>query len=407
MNPFTHAPGRRLGGGVVRAAACLAAALTVAPGPARAEVSDEDSGVAAIAAPLVAYDSNLLLGFGGFGQIVWSDPTGEEPFRASVGAQIYVTTGGFQDHFIRWDVPRAFGSRFRWDAWVRMLTWSRAPYFGIGASTPRLPDTDVDDTFYLWNSERYFLRTNLRRPIGESPWDAYGTLIVAIQRVGTYPNSLLQQQKPEGLDGGLLSVVGLGGFRDTRTDEIDPFDGSAVDLQLRASGPWVGSDSQWWGAHASWRGWWSPKDGVVLAARAMLDGMFGDPPFYQQSYLGGLRRGSMGGRFFLRGLVEERLRADGVAGLQGELRWRFWRTTVFKTVDLGFQLVPFVDSAQAWTLDGETEPQPWVTAGTGLRINIKQLLILRADAGLAWERYTVAPEQRPQLQVYILAEHPF
>lgn len=355
----------------------------------------------------MAYDSNLLLGFGGFGQVVWSDPTGREPYRASVGAQAYASTGGYQDHFLRWDLPAAFGTRLRWDAWLRMLTWSRAPYFGIGASTPRLPPEDVEDGYYLWESDRYFLRTNLRRPIAETPWDAYGTLIVAIQRVGLYPRSLLAEERPEGVEGGLLSVLGLGGFRDTRTDEIDPFDGSAVDLQLRASGSWIGSSSDWWGAHASWRGWWSPRDGVVLAARAMADGMFGAPPFYQRSYLGGLRRGSMGGRFFLRGLVEERLRTDGVAGLQGELRWRFWRTTVLKTVDLGFQLVPFVDAAQAWTLDGQTVFQPWVTTGAGLRINIKELLILRADSGLAWERYSVGPEQRPQVQIYILAEHPF
>jgi hypothetical protein len=377
------------------------------PTTARAEVSDEDSGVAAIAAPLVAYDSNLLLGVGAFGQVVWEDPTGQDPFRASVGAQIYFTTGGFQDHSIRWDLPSAFGSKLRWDARLRMLTWSRAPYFGIGAGTTRLPAEQVGDTFYLWNSERYSLRTNLRRPVADTPWDAYGTLIVAIQEVGVYPTSLLREEQPEGIEGGILNVLGVGGFRDTRTNEIDPYDGSVVDLQLRASGPWLGSSSQWWGAHASWRGWWSPKDGLVFASRAMVDGMFGDPPFYQQAYMGGLQRGSFGGRFFLRGLVEERLRVDGVAGVQGELRWRFARATVLKTVDLGFQLVPFVDTAQAWTLDGETELDPWLTTGAGLRINIKELLILRADGGVAWERYAVGDPERPQFQIYILAEHPF
>jgi len=374
--------------------------------PADAE-DDEDSGVAAVVAPLLGYDSNLKLGVGAFAQVVWADETEAEPFRALLGAQTYFTTGGMQDHVVYWDLPGLLGTRLRWDARVRYLSWSRAPYFGIGAATARLPAADVSDDYYLWSSERWFLRTNVRRQLGETPWDAYASYVLNLQGVEVYPGSLLEADLPPGVDGEPLSLIGLGGFRDTRTNEIDPSDGSVLDLQVRGSSPLIGAASEWWGVHASARRWWSPHDRIVFAGRALVDSMFGSPPFFQQSSMGGLQRGSYGGRFFLRGLPEERLRVDGIAGLQGEVRWRYAQFTVMRTIDVGLQLVPFVDTAQAWMMEDAVTLDPWITTGAGMRMNIKELLVVRADGGLAWERYATGAPRRPQTQIYILADHPF
>ena len=97
----------------------------------------------------------------------------------------------------------------------------------------------------------------------------------------------------------------------------------------------------------------------------------------------------VGGRYLLRGLPEERLRADAVAGSQLELRFRFANLTLFRKVGLGLALVPFVDAAQVATWENEVSPfDPHVTGGGGLRININDLLILRADVGVGVERET-------------------
>lgn len=389
------------------AALLLAAAAAWADDtPPEDPVDDKDW--AAIGAPLISYDTNLLFGMGLFANVVVADETGEEPFAASISGQAFFTTGGFQDHFLRWDLPGFQGTRLRWDGRLRYLAWSRAPYFGLGNDTPRLDEEDVSDTYYLWASERLLGRTNLRIPLAESPWDVYTTLIVSGQTVGTYPTSLLAEARPEGAEGGTMVAAGAGLFRDTRTNEIDPFDGSAIDVQLRASHPWILSDWAWWGAHLSWRGWWQPIPRVVLASRLMVDSTFGDEPFFNQAYIGGLTRGTLGGRFFLRGLSEERLRGNGVAAAQGELRWTFARFTLFKSLDQRWMLVPFFDLAQIWSWEADEPPlDPHLTGGAGVRVNFKELLILRVDGGYAIERYLEDPTRRGQLQIYLLGEHPF
>ncbi len=387
--------------------AVLARAATAAPASDPGAAGDK--GWAAIGAPLVSYDTNLLLGLGVFASVVIADDTGEQPFKASFAAQGFYTTGGFQDHYLRWDLPAVGGSRFRWDARLRYRAWSRAPYFGLGNDTPRQDEADVNATWYLWDSETLAGRTNLRHPLGPSPWEVYGTLVVQRQGVGLNPTSLLSGERPEGVDGGTMVTAGLGLFRDTRSNEIDPFDGTALDLQLRGSHPWLRSDWSWWGAHASWRGWWEALPRVVLASRLLVDSTFGGEPFFNQAYIGGLGRGTLGGRYFLRGLSEERLRGDGVAAVQGELRWSFVQFTAFRTLHQRWMLVPFFDLARIWTWDEAPGLglDPHVTGGAGVRANFNELLILRIDAGYAVERYVDEPTRRGQLQYYILGEHPF
>jgi hypothetical protein len=407
----------------------LALALALAPSTARAsEQTDavtgaptedaedsedsedsEDKGFAIMAAPIASYDTTLKTGIGAFGQLVVSDPTGVQPFRISIAAQAFATFARFQDHYVRWDLPGLAGTKLRWDAQVRYQAWAYAPYFGEGNDTELRDEDDVGEEFYTWDSHRAMVRTNLRRPLGESPWDIYGSAVVADQQVEYEEDSFLARDAPTGLAGGLLNQLGIGFFRDTRTDEIDPYDGSAIDLQFRGSHPWAGSDFQFSGIHASWRGWARPIPRIVLASRLLVDARRGDEPFFTQAWLGGLTRGVVGGRFFLRGLSEERLRGDGVAGAQGELRWTFWTPTIFKTMDLRWMLVPFVDTARIWrwTEGSDATLDPHMTGGAGLRCNIKQLLIVRADVGYAVDRYRDGSTRRDQVQFYFLSEHPF
>ncbi len=375
---------------------------------AMAAETDEASWVG-IAVPLVAYDTNLGVGGGAYGQIVVADPTGARPYRASVDAQTYLTTTGFQDHYVGWDLPGAFGSTLRWDMRLRYQSWSQAPYYGQGNHTPRSEPADVPERWNLWQSKRPFAMTHLRIPIAQSPVEIYVGGLFSSVSVTAAPNSLLNTTQPTGIDGGTVSALTVGLFRDTRTDEIDPEDGTAIDIATRATLPAPLSDYHFVGGHTSFRGWWAPIDWMVLAGHAMVDARTTGEPFYDQAYFGGLQRTGIGGRYLLRGLAEERLRGDGVVAAQAETRFRLGSFRALKKFTLGWTLAAFSDIGRVWTWSPEVphRQSPYVTTGSGLRINLNSLLIVRADVAVGWEHYAASPEHRPQVQLYMLAAQPF
>lgn len=364
-----------------------------------------DGRFAGIAAPLIAYDTNLLLGLGAFGQLVGADPSGERPFRFSLITQIYATTGGYQDHSLQWDVPGIGGSSLRWSGRARYLRWTRAGYYGIGNDTP-LSDEGIEVN--LWESFRPNVSNTLRIGVGPGDWEVYGSALIVAQGVEAATETRLALEQPVGFDGGTLATLTLGLFHDTRDDEIDPSTGHTLDYAVYGSAPVIGSSYTYAGIHAAIRGFAPIRPSLVAAGHALVEAATPGEPFFQQAQLDGLSLGATGGRYLLRGLAEERLRGNGVAALQGELRWTFADTVWFKSLELGWMLVPFVDAGRVWTW---SEPRvrldPHLTGGGGLRINVEGLLVLRGDVGLALERYEAAPFRRPQPQIYLLSEHPF
>ncbi len=360
---------------------------------------------AAIAVPLVAWDSSMKLGLGGFAQLVVADLEGDRPYKLNVDAQFYKTTGGWDDYYVGWDLPGAFGGPIRWDARVRYQRWTRAPYYGQGNDTPR--SDEAPPAWYLWESERPFAMTHLRVPLGHSPWELYLGGLASWVTVGAPPDSLLAADQPLGLDGGAVSTLTLGGFLDTRTDEVDPTDGVAVDLAFRSALPQPLSDYAFAGGHASARAWWRPTGPLVFAGHLLVDGNFGNTPFFEQATVGGLQRTGIGGRYLLRGLGEERLRGDAIAATQGELRVQLGSITVLRRLDAAFAVAPFVDAAQLVTWGAPEPLRPHLTGGAGLRINLNRLLVLRVDVGVAEERWVEPPHARPQVQLYMLSAQPF
>ena len=114
----------------------------------------------------------------------------------------------------------------------------------------------------------------------------------------------------------------------------------------------------------------------------------------------------MGGRWTLRGLPEERLRGDGVALTQHELRVTVIEHTV-RGAPWAWSLVPFVDVGQVWLWDAPPPETLAVGAGLGVRLVAKELLVLRVDVARSVDTYAEAPTRRPSTQVLVLSEHPF
>ena len=163
------------------------------------------------------------------------------------------------------------------------------------------------------------------------------------------------------------------------------------------------------GAHASIRGYGRVGGPVILAGNAVVDGNVGDIPFFEQAYFGGLQRTGIGGRYLLRGLVEERLRGDGLVAGQGEVRFRLGESTILNRLDVRWTLATFADMGWVfeWDQSVEEAAEPYVTGGGGARFTLNDLLVVRVDVGVGVDRWEDPPLRRAQPQIYMLAAQPF
>lgn len=337
--------------------------------------------------------------------MVLVDPTGERPYRANLSGQVLWTTGGHRNHYLRVDLPGIAGSRWRFTATARRILWEQAPYYGIGNHTPLTHDPK--STYYWWTVSRWSLRAMLRCQI-VGDWEAFADYRIRHEGITVQPDTLLDAERPEGWEGGRYATAALGVLIDTRQNEINPTQGVAADLSLRVSAPWVGSQWTSAGVTAGFRSWLSLGQRVVWANHLLVDSRWGNEPFFNQAYVGGLGRGVIGGRWILRGLPEERYRGDGLALTQQELRITVLQHSVRKRSTWSWMVVPFADLARTWSW-AHDDPRLGLhpTGGAGLRLNLNDLIVLRADVGVGPEEYAEPPERRPSVQVYLLSEHPF
>ena len=354
-----------------------------------------------LAAPLLSYDSNLGLGGGAYGEYVEGDPTGTLPFQWRVAAQIFLTNGGYNHPYIEADFPAFLGTKLRWVVGAHYYGWTQAPYYGVGNDTR--VSADAAEDAYWYDQDRWLLQNALRWRFRPS-WQLYGIADVSAESALPYADTAFERDQPGGLTGRYV-LLSAGILRDTRSDEIDPYDGSFLELALRGSHPWLGSDWTVGGVYAGASGWRLLGERTVMAGRALFDARTPGEALFQQSFLGGLNRPAVGGRMILRGLSEQRLRGDMVAGAQGELRFTFAQWQIRNTATR-WALSPFMDVAQVWVWDEPLTADPHLTGGLGLRIVLNGLLVLRADTALAMERYEDGSAQ-PQVQFYALSDHPF
>ena len=360
-----------------------------------------------IAVPLVSYDSTLLFGYGGFGGVIWPSADPEQPYAFRISGQFYKTTGGYTNHFFRFEIPGLLGTKWRWRSDLRYVNWSQAPYYGIGNSTPI--QKNAPEQYYEYAKVGVRFRQDVRRQI-YGDWELFYTWSFRREQVqvpqSTYLAEDLDQGVATGALGGRYSYMGLGLLRDTRDNEIDPSSGSFINVSGRLSHPALLSEYTVAGANFNASHFTPMLSGrVISASNLMVDMRWGEEPFWNLAYIGGLGRGVVGGRWAFRGLPEERLRGNHVAWVQQEFRVHIWQGEVLKN-DMDFQLVPFVDVGRVWD-PGEQDPlhHLHMTAGLGARVDVRQLAVLRADVGVGIEEYTSG--RQAILQVYVLAEHPF
>ncbi|NMO17905.1 BamA/TamA family outer membrane protein [Pyxidicoccus fallax] len=330
--------------------ASLSAAPVVSPPPPAPGLTPakKDSGVDAIALPLVSFSSDTGFGYGGVGGMYLYAP-GKVPYAHAIGAQVFFSSAGVQSHYIRYDGPQLIG-QLRLEGRLEYRREMRSPYFGAGNQSAPDFRGDESDPRYNFNKGAPGFWVRLRgRPFGPThPLQSYVGYGWRHTSVDTYEASMLLKEKPVGFEGGSTGQLLAGVLWDTRDDESDPTEGGVEELALRVSGVGTGSRYHYAGITLSERRYLRLTSRLTLAHRVTLDMLFGDVPFYEWSNTGGVNVSEgIGGMSSVRGIERNRFSGNIKAFSNTELRFQAAQLQVFgQSMKLG--AVMFMDFGRVW-----------------------------------------------------------
>jgi surface antigen Omp85-like protein len=364
----------------------LAALALVCGGAARADEAPGATRLEPGVLPAVAYDSDTGLGAGAIVTLARFAP-GYTPYRWRVQAQIYAAIkrapgGGlelpYHDDYLLLDLP---GDPVRWSLRLAFGRFRTTGYYGLGmgaaidaarlAAVPRAYQYDR-----AYPEIEASARVALARDGGKL--DLVLGARLARNVVHPYAGSKLEEDAAAGLVRGAephtLAVASAGLLLDLRDHESAPARGSMHELTLRA-GAGLGAGFAYAGARATSR-LFAPlwADRLVVAARAMLDALAGDPPVYELA---------LGGATTVRGVRGQRY--HGQVKLVGNLELRA-RVARFAIGSQRFILggLVFADAGRAIAAGGAPGgPLAAVGVGGGLRVQWGEHFIIRADLGVS------------------------
>jgi hypothetical protein len=392
--------------------------------------------------PVANYSSDTGVGYGAFAAVVRTAPPGsDDPYLVRLALQLFWTTKQYQDHNLTFDFPSVFGSPYRIDGLVGYERWKQSNYYGPGNMTPRLPEDEVPDmgdlpqeAYYQYDVSWFRGLVNVRRQMGAKgdPWYLFGNYLLRMAAVNVYPGSLLDEQRPVGVEGGRYGRLSVGVMYDSRDAEPSPHKGTFSELSVRLASPVLGSTWTDYGVNLTDRHWLSIDKGgrVVIATREIIDVSGGEQPFFMGHTLGGSRFIEVGGANNLRGLPNGRYRGDAFVLWTPELR-----VTALKhlPLDTDILLCPFFDIGRVFVWDdnktyaplSESAPERGLdtplhlhySGGLGLRIQVGSAMLVRAD--LAFGREEVMPACPPgadcalvvkgesRTGFYLVFDHPY
>lgn len=369
--------------------------------------------------PNVSIDTDDGFGAGGRAEVAWKDGI-HDPYRLSLVAQGYAAVSGFQHHRFRVDAL-GLGAQglSRLTLHLAWRQWLSDGYWGIGNGTTR--DDAFTGTFDRDDPARRRYQYSLLQPFAHltwrrqwrpgSPLETYAALNPKYSIVRTYEGSLLEEEQPYGLAGGLTAQVFAGVLHDTRVPEVAPHAGHLFELGARYAPRLTGEAGGFGGGLVSARAF-TGGDRVVLAGRVMGEWLFGEVPFYELVHWGGaIPIAGVGGPETLRGILFGRFRAPGKAVANGEVRVRLATVEVART-PLDLEVAPYLDVATVW---GAEDPVPaplpvHPAAGGGLRVIYDHTFVGRLDSGVGLDPVATADggvEQRPNWGFYLTFDHAY
>ncbi len=358
--------------------------------------------------PTVGYDTDDKLGFGARVEVNEA-ADGLVPYRTGLMAQAYATTNGFHNHRLRYDRLGIAGS-WRLTVYAAWRVWGNDGYWGIGNGTVR--EAGADRGRYRYTLIQPTTHAALQRPISEhlsvflavkSQWSA----------VSAEPGSLLAEEQPYGMDGGLMAQGLTGVILDSRGQPLDPVDGVRLEVSGRYGPRLSEGGGHFGGPYASASGFTSPAPWVTLGARVMGEWLAGEIPFYELVQWGGCRPvNGFGGWETIRGVPYGRWRAPGKAVLNTEARLRAFEHSLLGS-SLAWQVVPYADAGLVFgDGDAATPPMPPVhyAIGAGVRAVFDGQFVGRLDVGAGPDPVARADgvvEDEWNLKIYLVFDHTF
>ena len=343
----------------------------------------------AIGVPLVSYNSDLGFGFGLVGGGYYYSP-GYTPYRHAVAAQIFFTTRGIQNHWIRYDGPNLIG-KMRVELRGEYRRELFFPYYGAGNnSSPGVVGggTDKATSFDYFFPGGWF-RVRAKPLERHKQFELFAGYGYHWARIKQYAGSVLQQESPNGVQGGSYGLLSFGAFWDSRNSEADPSSGGVDELAVRFSSAATGSRYNYVGLTATDRHYFAlgtPK--LILAQRVIVDAIWGSAPFFEWSQFGGIAGGEgIGGMSSVRGVPRDRYQGNVKVVSNSELRWYPISFRVFGERTRAGGLL-FFDMGRVWQQDVTDGPW-WLWhpgVGAGLRI-VRREAVARLDVGFATETW--------------------
>ncbi len=304
----------------------------------------------------------------------------QDPHKLEFDAQVLASDGGRYKHHLKVDWPHAFGDRFRITSRVAYDRDISINYFGLGNDTPvNLDAITAENPLYqhVRSSPNFYIQmlALLGKDLRFGP--VFGLRFMEI----SFPvGSLIDQERPLGVEGGRTNFIALALQRDTRDFEPYPSRGTLNELMFNYYGRVVGSDYEFTRTTYTFQYYSLLHRKLIFAHRTFFEVLNGNAPFYELGFTGGLNPSLvLGGDRFLRGFQGNRF-TDRIRLIAGfELRWDpFFFLFAKQDITIGF--VSFFDFGRVWST---LFPIPLkgfhASAGYGIRIIWNSRLILRGD----------------------------
>ncbi len=364
----------------------LLSVVSAAPVSQVSSSTVKHSGMDGIALPLLSFNSDFGVGYGAVGGMyIYGE--GHTPYQHALGAQVFFSSRGVQNHYVRYDGPRLLGP-LRVEARFEYRREFRSPFYGAGNLSAPEFSGDVEDERYNYDKGSPGAWLRLRgHPWGEDhPLQAYAGYSWRYTRVSPYQASMLAQVKPLGIEGGPTGQFLAGVLWDTRDNESDPTTGGVEEVSLRVSGHTTGSRYQYVGLTLSERRYVRLSPRWVFAQRLSLDMLFGEVPFFEWSSTGGVNfTEGVGGMSSVRGIERNRFAGNIKVFSNTELRVHALDMRILgQPMKLG--AAAFLDVGRVWhpgVKDGAWHAwHPGV--GAGLRV-ARRAAVIRVDYALSTE----------------------
>jgi hypothetical protein len=205
-------------------------------------------------------------------------------------------------------------------------------------------------------------------------------------------------------DGGSHAVIKFGLIVDTRDNEAAPNKGIWSEVLLMACPAFLSSSPKGFTQlEVAHRQFFTLFTNFVMAYRLAYQGtIIGTAPFYIQPYLFSsyaltTKPDGLGGSRTIRGVMRNRVVGDGAVNANLELRFKFWKTYLFKQ-NFYLGLTGFLDAGmvvqerpvdrslitedQSFFFDEKNDKPHWGT-GLGLRAALNENFIISVDYGFA------------------------